>query len=84
MTEYQMRCVNARKPHSHIVSAEVQEFLPADRAYGERKPLLVAPPLLPESASFAIRAVGAGADTCGCRKPHPEHRPGTLYQKERR
>jgi hypothetical protein len=41
MTEYQMRCVNARKPHSHIVSAEVQEFLPADRAYGERKPLLV-------------------------------------------
>jgi hypothetical protein len=42
MTEYQMRCVNARKPHSHIVSAEVQELLLADPAYEECKPLLVA------------------------------------------
>jgi hypothetical protein len=42
MTEYRIRCVNAGKPHSHIVSAEVQAYLPADRAYGERTLLLVA------------------------------------------
>ena len=61
MTEYQMRCVNARKPHSHIVSAEVQELLLADRAYGECKPLLVAT-ILPTSAKAYSRPMAENAD----------------------
>ena len=45
--------------------------------YGRTNPLCVKTPLL---TSFWARR----SEPCGCPKPHPAQRPGTMYQKERR
>jgi hypothetical protein len=49
----------------------------------------MAPSSAPETPGFGAPSGIAGyrlwvPKTCGCQKPHPAHRPGTMYQKERR